>query len=121
MVAAMRDVNVGGFCRLDAVDPFLHFDFDAVDGDLCHRGSRGSEAECRISAVDAAAGEISRLRIRESFHKRGEYSAGVGASITLAAWQTLRYRSPFWTPPPEPGHEHQPGAPPRRHDPTGAH
>src|SRR5947199_4117920 len=89
----MRDVDVSGFCRLDAVDPFLHFDFDAVDGDLCHTCTRGLRSECRISAVDVAAGEISRHRKRESFHKRGEYSAGVGASITAArAAATERWR-----------------------------
>jgi hypothetical protein len=74
-------MDVGGFGRLDAVDPFLHFDFDAVDGDLCHTFSRGSEAECRISAADSATGEFSRQRIRESFHKRGEYSRRSGASM----------------------------------------
>src|SRR5216684_2069467 len=46
---------------------------------ICDLG--GSGEECRISAVDLAAGEDSRSGIRESFHKRGEYSRGWVASM----------------------------------------
>src|SRR3954454_3465896 len=53
---------------------------------------RNAESAPRILRIESAAGEISRERIRESFHKRGEYSRGRGASMTADENATERWR-----------------------------
>jgi hypothetical protein len=53
----------------------------------------GLRRKCRISAEELAAGEASRLRIRESFHKRGEYSrVRVRVNDALRALSVVGYR-----------------------------
>ena len=37
VIAEVGNVHVGSFGGLDDVDPFLNFDFDAVDADFSHK------------------------------------------------------------------------------------